>query len=101
MLFTNVDKKLEKLGFKKVNTGTFSATYERVHDLFGYTHVLDIRIRDNGVSYIQSYDKDLFDTKGVGNTCVALTYVEASLASAKARQLLKNRLRAIEGARHV
>lgn len=91
-LFKSVDRKLEERGFRKVEDRDFAAVYEKEDD-YGYVQVLDIRIRNNGRTYIQSYDKELFDTKGIGNTCVALSYEETKLALAKMKQLLRKRKR--------
>ena len=48
--------------------------------------VLDIRHKKDGRHIIQSYDKDLFDKEGIGNTGVGLTYYETKLALKKMKK---------------
>ena len=38
---------------------------------------------------MQSYDANLYDTKGIGNTCVGLTMYEAKLCINKIKQWMK------------
>lgn len=42
--------------------------------------------KKNGKHIIQSYDKELLDKKGIGNTCVGLTYYETKLIMKKMRK---------------
>lgn len=79
MFFKSIDKKIEKLGFKKVKDNEFVVSYERENKKFNYTQVVDIYHKQNGNNIIQSYDKNLFDSKNIGNTCVGLTYTETKL----------------------
>ena len=84
-LFKTVDDKFREIGFQKIQDDRYSATYERRDEECGYTQVLDIRHKANGRHIIQSYDKELFDKKNIGNTCVGLTYYEMKLAIKKMR----------------
>lgn len=85
-LFKSVDKKFEEIGFKKYYDDNYRVTYKRRNKKFNYTQVLTIVHKANGRHIIQSYDDHLFDNKGVGNTCVGLTYYETKLALKKMRQ---------------
>ena len=86
-MFGNVDKKFEKIGFVKVSEDKYGARYERKNEKYNYTQVLAILHKASGRHIVQSYDKDLFDNKMIGNTCVGLTYYEIKLIKRKMRQL--------------
>ena len=86
-MFKNIDKKFEEIGFIKTKENEYQVIYERENKDFNFTHVLVICCKASGKHIVQSYDKDLFDTKGIGNTCVGLTYYEMKLASKKMRKL--------------
>lgn len=75
-LFKNVDEKLAEIGFKKIEENRYCAAYERHDDNHGYTQRVSIMHKSSGKHILQSYDKDLFDSKGIGNTCVGLTGYE-------------------------
>lgn len=85
-LFKTIDDKFIEIGFQKVQDDEYAATYERKNEVYNYTQVLDIRHKASGRHIIQSYDKDLFDDKKIGNTCVGLTYYEMKLALKKMRK---------------
>ena len=85
-LFRTIDEKFKDIGFEKIKDDNYSVTYIRCNKNPTYTQVLDICHKKNGRHLIQSYDKYLFDTKGIGNTCVGLTYYEAKLALKKMKQ---------------
>ena len=85
-IFKNIDEKFEEIGFKKVEDNEYIVSYERDNKPYAYTQVLDICQKKNGRHIIQSYDKGLFDTKGIGNTCVGLTYYETKLVLKKMKQ---------------
>lgn len=85
-IFKNIDEKFEEIGFKKIRDDKYSVTYERYNEKFKYTQVLDILHKKSGRHIIQSYDKDLFDKKGIGNTGVGLTYYETKLALKKMKK---------------
>lgn len=86
-MFKSIDKKFEEIGFNKVREDKYGAYYERKNEQYNYIQVLHIIHKANGRHIVQSYDKDLFDTKGIGNTCVGLTYYEMKLALKKMKQL--------------
>lgn len=85
-IFKNIDDKFEDIGFKKVKDNEHIVSYERDNRPYAYTQVLDICHKKSGRHIIQSYDKDLIDTKGIGNTGVGLTYYETKLALKKMKQ---------------
>lgn len=85
-LFKTVDDKLREIGFCIVDEGKNRICYERKNDVFDYTQVLYIGRNAKGRHFVQSFDKDLVDDKGVGNTCVGLTYYEMKLVMKKMRQ---------------
>lgn len=85
-IFKNIDDKFKDIGFKKVKDDKYAVTYERYDTTYKYTQVLDIRHKKSGRHIIQSYDKDLMDTKGIGNTGVGLTYYETKLALKKMKK---------------
>lgn len=86
-MFKSVDKKFEKIGFIKVSEDKYGARYERKDEDFNFTQVLTILHKSSGRHIVQSYDKDLMDSKMVGNTCVGLSYYEMKLALKKMKQL--------------
>ena len=79
MLFKSIDKQIEKLGFKKVEDNEHIISYERKNEKYNYIQVVDIYHKRSGKHLLFSYDKNLYDNKRVGNTCVGLTYTEAKL----------------------
>ena len=85
-IFKNIDEKFEDIGFKKIKDDKYAVTYERYNGEYKYMQVLDIRHKKNGKHIIQSYDKDLFDIEGIGNTSVGLTYYETKLALKKMKK---------------
>lgn len=86
-MFKNIDKKFEEIGFIKVNEDKYGVTYERKGEKSNYTQVLAILHKANGEHIVQSYDKDLVDSKMIGNTSVGLTYYEMKLALKKMKKL--------------
>ena len=82
----NIDEKCKDIGFKKVKDDQYSVTYERYNVRYRYIQVLDICHKRSGKHIIQSYDKDLFDKKRIGNTGVGLTYYETKLALKKMKK---------------
>lgn len=86
-LFKSIDDKFAEIGFEKVCDDQYSATYERKDNRFGgYTQVLSILHKNSGRHIVQSYDKDLYDVKKIGNTCVGLTHYELKLVMKKMRK---------------
>lgn len=80
-----LDQKIEELGFKIVTDNQFVVIYERDFRIYaddtqhGYRQVVSLAHKSSGRHILQSYDPDLFDKKGIGNTCVGLTYKETKL----------------------
>lgn len=87
-LFKTVDHKLADIGFVKVREDKHGVEYERVNKEFGYTQCVNILHKHSGKHILQSYDKELFDNKGIGNTCVGLTTYELKLFYKKMSYLL-------------
>lgn len=64
------EKKMARLGFVNIEEKENNVVYSRSDGRF--TQIVEIHKRNNGKTYVLSYDKDLFDSKKIGNTCVAL-----------------------------
>lgn len=86
-IFRSIDEKLESIGFIKVSEDEHGANFERVNKKYNYTQCVDLLHKASGKHIIQSYDKDLFDEKGIGNTCVGLTGYETILFLKKMRKI--------------
>ena len=86
-MFCNIDKKFEKIGFIKVEEDKYGVRYERKNEKHNYTQVLAILHKASGRHIVQSYDKELMDSKLIGNTCVGLTYQEMKLILKKMKKL--------------
>lgn len=87
IVFKNIDRGFEEIGFVKVSEDKYGATYERKDEEHKYTQVLAILHKESGRHIVQSYDKELMDSKMIGNTCVGLSYYEMKLALKKMKQL--------------
>lgn len=85
-LFKTVDEKLSEIGFTKIEDNEYYVSYEREVEQYGYTQCLDILHKTSGRHIVQSYDKDAFDAKCIGNLCVGLTHYEMKLIMKKMRQ---------------
>lgn len=85
-MFKNVDKQLRELGFRKICDNSHIVSYERYDKLHKFTQRVDLCHKQYLDDIIQSYDKELFDTKKIGNTCVGLSYKEAKLFLKKMKQ---------------
>ena len=85
-IFKNIDEKFNDIGFIKVKDDKYAVTYERKNDKYGYTQVIDILHKKSGKHIAQSYDKNLFDSKNIGNTNVGLTYYEMKLILKKMKK---------------
>ena len=85
-IFKTIDEKFKDIGFKKVEDDQYLVTY--ANNIQKYKHIQGVNSchKQNGRHIIQSYDKDLFDKKGIGNTCVGLTYYETQLALKKMKK---------------
>lgn len=86
-LFKTIDKKFEEIGFIKIKENEYGALYERLNGDFKYTQSLHLLHKASGLHIIQSYDKNLFDEKRIGNTCVGLTMYETKLCLKKMKQM--------------
>ena len=73
------DKKLISLGFEKTADTKYFVRYERGSK----RQYLDILHKAHGPAIIQSYDPELWDEKGIGNTCFGITRGEAIAAAMK------------------
>ena len=82
-MFKSIDKKIEDLGFTKISEDKYGAEYRRKNEQCGYIHTVYIGHKKSGRHIIQSYDENLSDEKGIGNTCVGLTYREMKLFTKK------------------
>lgn len=82
-----IDKKFAKIGLIKVKENKYVIRYERQNAEYGYTQVLEILHKATGRHIVLSYDKEIFDTEGLGNTCIGLTYYEMKLALKKMKKL--------------
>lgn len=89
-VFKNVDEKLKDLGFIKIREDKYGVEYERHNKKYNYTQCVDIKYKRSSKHIIQSYDKNLFDTKKIGNTCVGLTYKENKLFLKKMKKIKLN-----------
>ena len=81
------DKRLEKIGFTKVIENNYIVSYERKVPVDNYTQRLDFCHKQNGNHLVQSYDKDLFDSKNIGNTSVGLNKYELKCCLRKLKEL--------------
>ena len=66
----------DHFGFRKTEENEHAVVYERWIQKFGYVQVVCIQRKDSGKHIIQSYDKNTFDEKKIGNTCVGLDIKE-------------------------
>ena len=96
-LFKTVDEKFEEIVFIKIREDKYGAIYEKINDKFIYTQSLHLLHKASGLHIIQSYDKNLFDKKCVGNTCVGLTMYETKLCLKKMKQMGWKPLKRIGG----
>ena len=83
---SRIDKKLAKLGFVKKEENKYGVEYERERVDPAYLQKVRINYKKNGPNIIQSYDPELLDQKGIGNTCVGMTEVELRLFSRKMKE---------------
>lgn len=86
-LFKTVDEKLAEIGFTKVEEDKYGCIYERKDKEYNFTQKVFIGHKKSGRHILQSYDPDLADSKGIGNTCVGLTEYEMKLFIKKMKQL--------------
>ena len=88
-IFKTIDEKFAEIGFTKVKEDKYGISYTRYNEKYKYTQCLDIVYKEHGSNLIQSYDSNLYDTKGIGNTCVGLSMHEAKLCIQKMKQWMK------------
>lgn len=87
MFFKSLEKRIEDLGFIKMEENKHGVTYQRYNRDYGYKQEVTLLHKKSGNHIMQYYDKDLTDSKGVGNTCVGLTYKELKLFTKKMKKL--------------
>lgn len=83
-LFKTVDEKLAEIGFVREDEDDI-CLYRRKNR--GYTQEVVLMHKNSGKHILQSYDPDLGDNKGIGNTCVGLTGYEMKLFIKKMKQM--------------
>ena len=86
-ILKTVDEKLADIGFVKLNENKYGVDYERKDNKFNYTQVVSIGHKRSGRHILQSYDKNMKDEYGGGNTCVGLTGYEMKLFLKKMKQI--------------
>ena len=86
-LFKTVDEKFEEIGFVKVNENEFMVHYQRQDEDYKFVQTLCLCRKETGRHIVQSYDENLMDAKGIGNTCVGLTMYEMKLCIKKMKQM--------------
>ncbi len=86
-LFKSIDDKFAELGFVKVEENCYGVIYERTNESYNFTQIIHLAHKHNGRHIIQSYDKNLFDSKKIGNTCVGLSMYETKLCLKKMKKL--------------
>ena len=86
-LFKTVDEKLAEIGFVKVEENQYGCSYERKDTKYGYTQKVAVIHKKSGRHILQSYDPDLADNNGIGNTCVGLTGYEMKLFLKKMKRM--------------
>ena len=86
-LFKTIDEKFKEIGFIKVNENEYGAHYQRNDEDYSYVQTLYLLRKQSGRHIVQSYDENLTDTKGIGNTCVGLTMYEMKLCIKKMKQM--------------
>lgn len=86
-LFKTVDEKLATIGFTKEKEDKYGCVYKRKDKKYNFTQKVVISYKKSGRHILQSYDPDLADNNGIGNTCVGLTGYEMKLFLKKMKQL--------------
>ena len=86
-LFKTIDEKFEKIGFVKVNENEYMVHYQRQDKDYKFVQALCLCHKESGRHIVQSYDENLSDAKGIGNTCVGLTMYEMKLCIKKMKQM--------------
>lgn len=86
-LFKTVDEKIAEIGFTKVEEDKYGCSYERKDKKYNFTQKVDILHKKSGRHILQSYDPELGDSEGIGNTCVGLTGYEMKLFLKKMKRM--------------
>ena len=86
-LFKTVDEKLATIGFTKEKEDKYGCVYKRKDKKYNFTQKVVISHKKSGRHILQSYDTDLADNNGIGNTCVGLTGYEMKLFLKKMKQM--------------
>lgn len=86
-LFKTVDEKLAEIGFAKEKEDKYGCVYIRKDKEYNFTQKVAIGRKKSGRHILQSYDPDLGDNEGIGNTCVRLTGYEMKLFLKKMKQM--------------
>ncbi len=85
-IFKTVDEKFEEIGFIKIEENEYGVHYQRADKYYSFVQTLYLCHKKSGQHIVQSYDENLIDTKGIGNTCVGLTMYEMKLCIKKMKQ---------------
>lgn len=85
MLFVKADRKMERLGFEKIEESKFGASYRKENKEYNFTHRLDIGHKASGNHLFQSYVEGI-NSEGFNN-CVGITYPETKTIMKKFREL--------------
>lgn len=85
-IFKTLDQKIKDLGFTLVANNKSAIRYERYNEKNKYIQVVELHYKKNGNHILESYDPCLFDEKGIGNTCIGLTYKETKLFLKKMKE---------------
>ena len=86
-LFKTVDEKLATIGFTKEKEDKYGCVYKRKDKKYNFTQEVVILHKKSGRHILQSYDPDLADNNGIGNTCVGLTGYEMKLFLKKMKEM--------------
>lgn len=86
-LFKTVDEKLAEIGFVKEEEDKYGCVYKRKDKEYNFTQKVFIEHKKSGGHILHSYDPDLGDDKGIGNTCVGLTEYEMKLFLKKMKRM--------------
>ena len=86
-LFKTVDDKLAEIGFTKEKEDKYGCVYKRKDKKYNFTQKVVIEHKKSGRNILQSYDTDLGDYEGIGNTCVGLTGYEMKLFLKKMKRM--------------
>ena len=86
-LFKTIDEKFKEIGFDKVNENEYGVHYQRVDKYYKFVQTLYLCHKESGRHIVQSYDENLMDSKGIGNTCVGLTMYEIKLCYKKMKKM--------------